>query len=527
MPSPSPRSSGIGALLVAAGIMLSRLAGLIRERAFAHAFGSSDAADVFRAALRIPNLLQNLFGEGVLSASFIPVYSELADRDRDTATRIAGAVLAVLSIVTSILVVIGVLTAPWLLDLIAPGFEGEKREVTVRLVRILFPGVGVLVFSSWCLGILNSHRKLFVSYVAPVAWNAAIIVAILWTDNGDPYSAVEWVAYGAVVGSLLQLIVQLPFVVPLVRGLRPSLDTKNEHFQAILRNFLPVAASRGVVQVSAYVESLLGSLLPTGAIAALGYGQLLYTLPVSLFGMSVAAAELPEMSRVASMSDEDRKAFAARVEAGSRRIAFFIIPSAAAFVFLGDVICAVLFQTGKFTREDGVVVWSILAASGVGLYASTQGRLVSSAFASFRDTKTPLRFAIARVSVSIGLGVLLALYGPNLLGVGPLYGVAGLALGSSAGALLELLLLRRALRHRIEVSGVATALVAKLCFAAAVGAALAWAVKLAASPLAGHPVVFGGLVLTTFGAGYAGLVLVFGIPEAKTILGALRRRLRI
>ena len=150
------------AVLVAAGIFLSRISGLIRDRVFAHYFGNSPAADAFRAAMRIPNFLQNLFGEGVLSASFIPVYAGLLARnERENASRVAGAVFAILAGLSSVLALLGVLAAPVLIDVIAPGFHGPKRELTVTLVRILFPGAGLLVMSAGCLGLLNSHRRFF------------------------------------------------------------------------------------------------------------------------------------------------------------------------------------------------------------------------------------------------------------------------------------------------------------------------------------------------------------------------------
>jgi putative peptidoglycan lipid II flippase len=198
------------AFLVGAGIFLSRIAGLIRERIFAHYFGNSDAADAFKAAFRIPNFLSNLFGEGVLSASFIPVYAGLlARKDDEEARRTAGAVASLLALTTSLLVPIGVLATPYLIDAIAPGFHGEKRELTIRLVRILFPGAGLLVFSAWCLGILNSHRKFFLSYTAPVIWNMAMI-ATLWGFGGKygQYPLAAIVAWGSVVGSALQVLVQ-------------------------------------------------------------------------------------------------------------------------------------------------------------------------------------------------------------------------------------------------------------------------------------------------------------------------------
>ncbi|HTZ60381.1 MAG TPA: lipid II flippase MurJ, partial [Acidobacteriaceae bacterium] len=162
-------ASRSSAFAVSAGILLSKIIGLARERFIAHYLGNSDAADAFRAAFRIPNFLQNLFGEGVLSASFIPVYARLRAEKRDEeATKLAEAIFAILFLLTSLLTVIGIFATPWLIDAIAPGFHGAKRQLTIHLVQILFPGAALLVLSAWCLGILNSHRKFFLSYSAPV-----------------------------------------------------------------------------------------------------------------------------------------------------------------------------------------------------------------------------------------------------------------------------------------------------------------------------------------------------------------------
>src|SRR5438094_5615241 len=176
----SPPRTGKSAIFVATGILISRLAGLVRARVFSHYFGlQSDAADAFNAAFRIPNFLQNLFGEGALSASFIPVYAALVARgERKDADRVAGAVGALLALVVAVLVLVGVLATPLLIAAIAPGFTGEKRELTIQLVRILFPGAGLLVLSAWCLGVLNSHHRFLLSYTAPVVWNAAMIATL-------------------------------------------------------------------------------------------------------------------------------------------------------------------------------------------------------------------------------------------------------------------------------------------------------------------------------------------------------------
>src|SRR6059058_5938583 len=177
-PRPAERSAARASALVAAGILLSRTAGLIRVSVFAHYFGQqSDAADAFNAAFRIPNLLQNLFGEGALSGSFIPVHAALRARgEHDAAAETARTIFA---LAISILVLLGILTAPVLVDAIAPGFHGDKRALTVHLVRVLFPGAGILVISAWCLGVLNSHGRFLLAYTAPVAWNAAMIATLL------------------------------------------------------------------------------------------------------------------------------------------------------------------------------------------------------------------------------------------------------------------------------------------------------------------------------------------------------------
>jgi putative peptidoglycan lipid II flippase len=500
--------------MVAAGILVSRIIGLVRNRVFAHYFGTSDAADAFNAAFRIPNFLQNLFGEGVLSASFIPVYASLRARDRQRdAASTAAAVAALLGLTVSLLVLVGVLLAPWLIALIAPGFEGEKRDATTRLVRILFPGAGLLVLSAWCLGVLNSHRRFFLSYAAPVVWNLAIIAALLgFGDEKGGFDLAEVAAWGSVAGSLLQFGVQLPAVLRLLGGLRP-VALLAEPVRGVIRNFVPVFIGRGVVQISAYVDTLLASLLPTGAVAAISYAQVLYTLPVSVFGMSVSAAELPEMSSAIG-TDAERAAFLrGRLETGLRHIGFFVVPSVAAFIALGDVVTGALYQSGEFTREMTIYVWVILAAASIGLLPSTLGRLYSSAFYALHDTRTPLRIALLRVGLGIGLGFVLALHLPGVLELDARWGAAGITLASGLAAGVEYLLLRRALGKRIGRTRPDWAVMARVWAAALLGAAAGWVVRAALPPL--HPIAAAVLVLGAFGATYLGAAAVLGVPQAR------------
>ena len=519
----APASSRRFAFLVASGIFLSRVAGLIRDRIFAHYFGNSDAADVFKAALRIPNFLQNLFGEGVLSASFIPVYASLLARgDKEEARKTAGAVAALLTLSTSILVLLGVLTAPWLIDAIAPGFQGEKRELTVLLVRILFPGAGLLVASAWCLGVLNSHRKFFLSYTAPVLWNIAMIAGMLAFGAGRAQnSLVVITAWASVLGSALQVLVQLPMVFKLLGGLKLSLAHQTEQVRTVIHNFFPVFVSRGVVQISAYIDAFLASWLPTGAVSALAYAQTLYTLPVSLFGMSVSAAELSVMSGTLGAADEVAGILRARMNSGLRQITFLVVPSVVGFLALGDLIVAAIYQSGRFTHADVIYVWGILAGSTVGLLASTLGRLYSSGYYALRDTRTPLRFAVVRVLLTTLLGYLAALPLPRLLGIEPRWGVAGLTISAGIASWVEFTLLQRGIRRRVGQVGVPLAFLAQVWMAALIAAAGARGTLIAV----GHrgPIVLAAIVLSVYGILFFGVSTLLKFPEAQAMLGILRR----
>jgi putative peptidoglycan lipid II flippase len=520
----APASSRRFAFLVAAGIFLSRVAGLIRDRVFAHYFGNSDAADVFKAAFRIPNFLQNMFGEGVLSASFIPVYASLLARgDKEEARKTAGAVAALLTLSTSILVLLGVLTAPWLIEAIAPGFRGEKRELTILLVRILFPGAGLLVASAWCLGVLNSHRKFFLSYTAPVLWNIAMVAGMLGFGAGRAQnSLVVITAWASVAGSALQVLVQLPMVLKLLGGLKLSLAPQAEHVRVVIHNFFPVFVSRGVVQISAYIDAFLASWLPTGAVSALAYAQTLYTLPVSLFGMSVSAAELPVMSGALGAANEVAGILRARMNSGLRQITFLVVPSVVGFLALGDVIVAAIYQSGRFTHADVIYVWGILAGSTVGLLASTLGRLYSSGYYALRDTRTPLRFAIVRVLLTTLLGYLAALPLPRLLGIEPRWGVAGLTISAGIASWVEFTLLQRGIRRRVGQVGVPLVFLAQVWVAALIAAAAARGVLIAT----GHrgPILLAVIVLSVYGILFFGVSTLWKLPEAQAMLGILRRR---
>lgn len=518
----SRKDSSAGALLVATGIFLSRIAGLVRERIFASYFGNSDAGDAFKSAQKIPNFLQNLFGEGVLSASFIPVYSGLlAKEQEEEANRLAGVVASLLILITTILVLLGIYFTPLLIDLISPGFEGAKRLLTIRLVQIFFPGTGLLVLSAWCLGILNSHRKFFLSYVAPVVWNVAQIAALLAFSDSVPVDLAIKVGWALVIGSALQFVIQLPLVFRLIKRLHLGVNFRLDSVREVIKNFFPVVIARGVVQISGYTDNLLASLLPTGAVSSITYAQILYTLPVSLFGMSVSAAELPAMSSAVGTTEEIAEILRKKLNNGLQQIAFFVIPSAIAFLALGDIVVATIYQTGRFSASDTRYVWVVLAAFSVGLLAATLGRLYSSTFYALLDTRTPLKFAVVRISLSIILGVIFALKMPSFLGIDKSWGTVGIALAAAISGWLELFLLRQNLSKRIGKTALGWAYGAKLWSSAIFAALVALGVKLLIGSQ--HPVIAGVLILTPYGVTYFVLTTIFRIPQTRSITKRVER----
>lgn len=516
--------TGRHAFMVGAGILISRIIGVIRQRVFAYYLGTSDAAGAFSAAFRIPNFLQNVFGEGALSASFIPVYANLLARgDRKEASRVADAVFTMLALATSVIVLIGVLATPIFVRLFASNFNPSSKELTVQLVKIFFPGAGLLVLSAWCLGVLNSHRRFFLSYTAPVVWNLAIITTLIWFGRREnQFHLATLAAWGSVAGSALQFLVQMPTVLKLIRRLRPVFDVASENVRTVLRNFFPVFMSRGVVQISAFVDAMLAGLISEQAVAALTYAQSLYTLPVSLFGMSVSAAELPAMSSAVGTSGQVAEQLRVRLASGLSRIAFFIVPSAVAMMAFGDVMTGALYQTGKFGRADSAYVWGILAGSTIGLLASTLGRLYASTYYALHDTRTPLKFAVVRVALTTGLGYLCAIPLPPLLGIDPKWGAAGLTASAGVAGWVEFVLLRRSLNKRIGRTGLPFDFVIKLWSGAVAGAALGWAIKLAIGHR--HPIIVAALVLVPYGLCYFGVTALLRVDESDAVF---RRALRI
>lgn len=456
---PVVRTAGRAAGLVAAGIMVSRVFGLVRTWAVARYLGVGPANDAYTAAVRIPNLVRALLGEGAISASFIPVYSAALERgDPKAARALAGALLGILLAAVSVLTLLGILLAPGLVSLFAGGLAPETEELAVRLTRVMFPMTGLMVLSGWCLGIQNSHRRFFMSYASAALWSLAQIVLLFgWGGVGgdadtpalfglgeriqDTTRLAWWLAWATLAGAALQIGAQIPQVIALVRPMRITLDRNNPGVRATLRNFVPVVVALSAVQISGFIDLRIASELPAGAIASITFATQLYTLPVSLFGLSVAAASLPDFSRDSLLA---REVLLGRLQSGWVRILFYIIPCTVVFVLFGDLVITLLLQSGRFSASDTQVVHRILAAYAVGLIGFSSVKLLASAHYAFSDYRTPLRASIIAIVTSAVLALALALPLRHSL-----IGAAGLALGSALGSYVNLALLAAGLRRRL------------------------------------------------------------------------------
>lgn len=432
-------------MFVGAGIAVSRAVGLVRNTVFAHYFGSGAESDAFNAALKIPNIVRNLLGEGTISASFIPVYSAMLGRGEEKDARaLAGAVLGILLAMVSGLTLAGIAFAPAITALVATGFDPARYELTTRLVRVLFPMTGLMVISGWCLGVQNSHRLFFNSYASAALWSLAQIALLLGWGRLAPNltELAWWLAWATLAGSALQVLAQLPQVLRLVRPLRVSLDPATTGVRDTLRNFAPVVVALGLFQFSSLIDLQIASWLPQGAATNLNYATVVYLLPISLFGISVAASSLPEFSRESDATASS--ALLERLRAGWLRILFYIVPTTAVFLVHGDLVVSAIYRTGRFGASDVYQVRLVLAAYAVGLVGYASVKLLASAYYALRDYRTPLRAAMLSIAAGTAISVSIAIPMRRSLAA-----AAGLALGAALGAYVNLAVLSRGLSRRL------------------------------------------------------------------------------
>jgi putative peptidoglycan lipid II flippase len=340
------------------------------------------------------------------------------------------------------------------------------------------------------LGVLNTHGRFFLSYCAPVLWNAAIICALVWAGAGGGGQGagrrlVLAACFGALAGAALQLLVQMPAAIRLLAEFRPRLALAAPGVREAVARFGPALVGRGAVQLAGWLDLVLASFFTVGTLAALGWAQRVYLLPVALFGLSFAAVELPELARTAPA--ERARETPRRLAVAFRRSALVVAPTVVGFLVLGFLVAGLLYRGGSFDRADNWIVYLVLCGYTLGMPATVASRLLQNVFFAAGDTRTPARIAFARLGASVAIGaaagltldrVALAALLPESEGSGVSLAAFGLALAASLAAWFELAALRRRLRRRGEPAsfrawGTYTAPLAR-AIASAAGAGAVW-----------------------------------------------------
>ncbi len=401
------------AMTRAAGVVgfwttLSRILGFVRDMVTALFMGAGPGADAFFVAFRIPNLLRRLSAEGAFSAAFIPTYVETLQQDGSSeAARLARITFTFAAIVLAVVTVAGIIFSPWIVRVVAPGFldNPSKFELTVHLNRIMFPYIFFISLVALAAGVLNSMGHFGAPAAAPVLLNIAMIasVAIFCISfNVPPFYALAW---GVVAGGILQLLLQLPYLVAVGVRLRPDFHFRHPALKKVGTLFVPAAFGGAVYQINVMVGTILASWLPAGGVSWLYYADRIVELPLGVFGIALGTAVLPSMSRQAT--NGDLTALSRSVSFALRLTAFFTIPAMVALILLREPILSVLFQRGRFTWVDTQATAYALLWYTVGLWAFSGLKVVTQAFYSMMDTRTPLWVAIGAVIVNLGAGLLL------------------------------------------------------------------------------------------------------------------------
>jgi putative peptidoglycan lipid II flippase len=500
---------------------LSRILGLVRDMVVARFFGASVAADAFFVAFRIPNLLRRLFAEGSLSIAFVPVFTEyLQRRSREDAVELARVVLTVLSLLLAVVTVLGVLGAPWIVRIQAPGFEpaGARYELTVLLTRITFPYIFLISLVALFMGILNAMRHFAAPAAAPILLNLAVIGAMY----GLHYRLAEPVvglAVGVIVGGVLQVLLQVPWLLKKGVSLRPRWMPAHPGLARIGRLMLPAVFGSAVYQFNQFVGTLLASLLPQGSVSWLYYADRVVQFPLGVFAIALSTAALPSLSRQAV--EEGLHAFRQTLGYALRLVFFISLPSMAGLMVLAPLIVRVLFERGMFLPASTAMTAQALVFYAAGLWAFSGIRVLVAGFYGLQDTRTPVKAAVLALLVHVGCS--LALMGPLRHG--------GLALALSIASTAQLVFLGALLRsrtHGLEGRRLLRSVGVSLVSACAMGALLFWLYRGWWRPGAGTAIselVLGLISLVGLGAGvYFSLCRILGSEEMASLTALVTRK---
>ncbi len=438
------RSAGIVSIAVA----ISRTTGLMREIVLAAMFGAGAVFDAFRIGFTLPNLTRDLFGEGALSAAFVPVFTRyLATKTRDEARVLANLVATALIIVVGSICVLGIILSPWLVNLIAPGFKETpgKFELAVTMTRVMFPFLLIVALSAQAMGVLNACNQFGVPAMASTFFNIGSILSglILGKLVGPKLgiSPIEGMAYGVVIGGVMQLLWQIPSLHRAGFRFRPQLDWSHPGLRQIFNLMAPAILGNAAVQINITVNNNFASRLPdpNGPVSWLGYAFRFMQLPLGIFGVAIASATLPSISRSAAANDLEE--FRNTLSRSLGLVLVLTIPSAVGLAVLGESIVGAVYQMGAFTAFDTNQTARALSCYAVGLVGYSATKVLSPGFYALHDARTPMLVSLASIALNLATVVL-------LLTVAHL-GHEGLALSTSVVAILSAIVLFILMRNRV------------------------------------------------------------------------------
>jgi putative peptidoglycan lipid II flippase len=527
-PDPTPPASvARSAASAGAATMTSRILGVVREQVLAYLFGAGDAMDAYKVAYRVPNLLRDLFAEGAMSAAFVPTFArELATGGKPAAFRLATYIVSALLLITGVLVVLGMLFAEPLVRLFAGDYRevAGKLELTVLLTRIMLPFLTFVALAAAFMGMLNALHHFFVPAVSPAMFNVGSIVCTVGLVALMPrwgLPAIAAVAIGTIVGGLAQWLVQWPLLRREGFRYRPALDWRDEGLRRVLLLMGPSTIGLAATQVNVFVNTLLATREGTGAVSWLDVAFRLMYLPIGLFGVSIATATTPAISRM--LAKGDTSSVRKTISDGMVLMLLLNVPATVGLVVLAEPIVRLMYERGAFMPSDTIAAAAALQFYALGLLGYSVVRIASPAFYAFGESRTPVTISFVTVLSNAALNFVLV----------EVMGYRGLALGTSIAALLNAGLLLVMLRRRlggIEGGAMASALARIAVAAVLMGLAAAGADAFLSTRIPGNGVVPQLVrVGTTIGVALAVLAVaahLLRVPQFSEAVSLIARRLR-
>lgn len=507
---------------ISSGTFLSRITGLIRDIFLTHFLGTTAIADSFGVAFVIPNMLRGLFGEGSLAAAFIPTYTEIKEtRSKEEAMAFAVNLLSILILVLIGLVMLGILLSPYIIRIMAPGFAESVQEITIKLTRILFPYLFLIGLTSSIIAILNAHKIFFYPSLSPLMLNLGIILPILFvsffTQTDIVYRAYLF-AGGVLLGGIFQLFVNIRLLKTIGYTFRFRINFKQKELKSVWNRMIPGIIGLGIREINVVVDTLLASLLITGSVAALQYGNRLMQLPLGVFGIAIGTAVLPLFSRHTAHKRTDE--LIQSVQEAFQMIITIMLPIIALILVIGKDAISVVYLHGAFDEQALIMTYSALAFYSIGLISHSAVKIFASAFFALKNTKTPVIIAAIAVVCNIILNLVLM----------RILQLRGLALATSIAATIQAIILFVTLQlkvGRISLKKVAITLLKVLILSLIIGLT-AYAVQVFVDPLFMPGRLFTALKLIVIFI-VSILIYVLGlkvlkVTSFKKIIESLRRR---